>query len=267
MHPWLLLLDLAPGGAIEQLYSWGKLKTSGDNLMYPVQDQNMSGERRRWAAAAHGRLVGHGLTWHAAAAAAAATAYSDLALATVRLARAVRQLRACALWDCGRLVNNHVVGVCSANSCTVCCTAGGATPDGGACCWRCSTQGPRQQRRARLWPERQEVISQRAEVRGPGGGIHAPGKHGMQVRACTCVRVSWHAGLPTSVKLHNTPSEQTQHASCRCLMVVRVCTARRWHAAQASRSSSWTPRQSRWGLALTRCAHYTRAGCQLCEAW
>ena len=28
---------------MEQLFSWGKLKTSGDNQMYPVQDQNMTG--------------------------------------------------------------------------------------------------------------------------------------------------------------------------------------------------------------------------------
>eukprot|EP00983_Pelagomonas_calceolata_P057060 1144908-Pelagomonas_calceolata.AAC.11 len=28
---------------MEQLFSWGKLKTSGDNQMYPIQDQNMTG--------------------------------------------------------------------------------------------------------------------------------------------------------------------------------------------------------------------------------
>ncbi|KAF5837112.1 regulator of chromosome condensation 1/beta-lactamase-inhibitor protein II [Dunaliella salina] len=31
------------GGSMEQLFSWGKLKTSGDNQMYPMQDQNMTG--------------------------------------------------------------------------------------------------------------------------------------------------------------------------------------------------------------------------------
>lgn len=31
---------------MEQLFSWGKLKTSGDNQMYPVQDQNMTGAAR-----------------------------------------------------------------------------------------------------------------------------------------------------------------------------------------------------------------------------
>jgi hypothetical protein len=28
---------------MEQLFSWGKLKASGDNQMYPIQDQNMTG--------------------------------------------------------------------------------------------------------------------------------------------------------------------------------------------------------------------------------
>lgn len=28
---------------MEQLFSWGKMKTSGDNQMYPIQDQNMTG--------------------------------------------------------------------------------------------------------------------------------------------------------------------------------------------------------------------------------
>jgi hypothetical protein len=32
------------GGQMQQLYSWGKLKTNGDGLMYPVADQNLSGE-------------------------------------------------------------------------------------------------------------------------------------------------------------------------------------------------------------------------------
>jgi hypothetical protein len=33
---------------MQQLYSWGKLKTNGDGLMYPVADQNLSGEGWGW---------------------------------------------------------------------------------------------------------------------------------------------------------------------------------------------------------------------------
>lgn len=31
------------GGAVQQLYSWGKLKTNGDSQMYPVPHQDMTG--------------------------------------------------------------------------------------------------------------------------------------------------------------------------------------------------------------------------------
>jgi hypothetical protein len=42
--PVCVCVCVCTGGIAKQLYSWGKLKVSGENLMYPVPDSNLSGE-------------------------------------------------------------------------------------------------------------------------------------------------------------------------------------------------------------------------------